>query len=141
MAPPKRKSSFNSDFEKIYGIKRSKKGDGFFFCNYCLDDYNLESMGKTAITVHQEKAKHKAAVCRKQQNQTIQQFVQNKTAPTSIDLKVAAAEGTWAFHIIKHHHSFASADCVSSDNLFKQMFGDSEIAKKFSSAQKKQQQS
>ena len=63
MGNPKRKCTFSDEYEKIDGVKRSKrKGDGFFFCTYCNDDYNLESMGKTAITQHHEKTKHKDAV-------------------------------------------------------------------------------
>ena len=64
-----------------------------FFCTYCQVDINLESMGKTAITQHQTNKKHIAAVKSKAQNQTMQEFTGSKSAPTPIDLKVAAAEG------------------------------------------------
>lgn len=33
--------------------------------------------------------------------------------PTSKDLDVAAAEGTWAYHTIQENHSFRSNDCAS----------------------------
>ena len=135
---PKRKCTFNDEYEKIDGVKRSKrKGDGYFFWTYCNEDYNLESMGKTAITQHHKKTKHKDAVRRKQQNQTIQQFVPNKNMPSSLYIKTTAADGCWAYHVVKHHHSFASTNCVSSDGLFREMFSDSEIAKKYGSAHTK----
>jgi hypothetical protein len=64
-------------------------------------------------------------------------FLPSLSAPTATDDKAAAAEGVWAFHVARHHHSFQSTDCVSSDGLFRTMFPDSEVAKKFSCAQTK----
>jgi hypothetical protein len=57
----KRKSNFRLEFEKIDGVKRSRKGDGYFFCEFCNKDIKLEAMGKTAITTHQGKTTHKDA--------------------------------------------------------------------------------
>ena len=50
-------------------------------------------------------------------------------------IKAAAAEGTWAYHTVKHHQSFNSNDCTSQ--LFKAIFPDSEVAKKFAFARTK----
>jgi hypothetical protein len=51
------------------------------------------------------------------------------------DDAVLAAEGAFAFHSMKHHSSYKTADCMSV--LFKIIFPDSEIARRFSSAQTK----
>lgn len=44
--------------------------------------------------------------------------------------EVAAAEGTFIYHTVKHAHSYLSANC--SSNLFFTMFPDSQIAQKYS---------
>lgn len=61
----------------------------------------------------------------------------SQSAPTLVDDKTTAAEGTWAYHTVFHHQPFASTNCVSSDGLFRTMFADSKIATKFSSAETK----
>jgi hypothetical protein len=45
---------------------------------------------------------------------------------------VLAAEGASAPHTVKHHSSYKTLDCTSL--LFKRIFPDSEMARKFSSA-------
>jgi hypothetical protein len=90
----KRKSVFKPEFEKEFdGIKRSRKGDGYFYCSLCDENINLEAMGKTAITQHQKSAKHLNAVKIRNANQTMTAFLPSKSAPSSIDFNVAAAEG------------------------------------------------
>ncbi|KAL3120080.1 hypothetical protein niasHT_003332 [Heterodera trifolii] len=42
-----------------------------------------------------------------------------------------------AYHLCRHAQSFESSDCVSSDGLFKTMFSDSAVAKKFGCARNK----
>ena len=94
MASNKRKNVFKSEFEKEFGgIKKSRKGEGYFYCSLCDDDINLESMGKTAITQHQKSAKHMNAVKIRNANQKMNAFLPSKSAPSSIDFSVAAAEG------------------------------------------------
>jgi hypothetical protein len=90
----KRKNSFNPDWESNYNfVKRSKRGDGFFYCNLCQKDYNVESMGVSAVTAHQKNKVHMQIVEEKAKNATMEQFVRNKAALNSQDFQVAAAEG------------------------------------------------
>jgi len=51
---------------------------------------------------------------------------------------VLAAEHKFAFHAVKQHSSYKTADCTSA--LFKRVFLASDIACKYSSAQKKTEQ-
>lgn len=60
----------------------------------------------------------------------------SRNVPTAIDDKTAAAEGAWAFHVATHNLAFATTDCCSSDLLYRTMFFDSEVAKKFEIADK-----
>jgi hypothetical protein len=130
---PKRKSYFKSEYEKIENIKRSKKGDAFAHCDSCDFEINLESMGKAAIDVHLKTSKHVAAVRAMTSVQTLSNFFPNKSIPTAVDEKATAAEGAWVYHVARHHHSFLPTQCVSSDGLFRTIFDDSQIAKKFAS--------
>ena len=57
------------------------------------------------------------------------------TTGSKAEDQVTAAEGTYAFHTVKHHNSFLSMDCTSS--LLKKTFPDSDLAKKFSCARTK----
>ena len=50
--------------------------------------------------------------------------------------QVTPAEATIAFHTVKHHYSYILNNCTSS--LVEIIFSDSEIAKKYSCANKKQ---
>ena len=94
MASVKRKNSFNTDWENKFDfVKRSKKGDGYFYCKFCQKDYSVESMGVSAIHAHQDKNKeHKQIVEERRKSSTMEHFVQNKK-PNSLEFQVAAAEG------------------------------------------------
>jgi len=59
----------------------------------------------------------------------------NKPTDSILQNKTAAAEGTLAYHTLKHHFSFQSTDCTT--NLMSSLFNDSEIAKKITSCQTK----
>jgi oligoribonuclease (3'-5' exoribonuclease) len=61
-------------------------------------------------------------------------FVKSNSKP---DESVCAAEGTLAFHTAVHHNSFKSMDCTSK--LLREIFNDSEVAKRISSARTKTQ--
>ncbi|KAF7636966.1 hypothetical protein Mgra_00003546 [Meloidogyne graminicola] len=60
---PKRKTYFNPIWElKLDGVRRSIRGETHFFCLYCQKDYNISSMGITAITAHQSTPRHRKNV-------------------------------------------------------------------------------
>ena len=90
----KRKNSFNPDWENDYEfVKRSRKGESYFYCSICQKDCNVELMGVSAITAHQNCKAHKQIVEERRKSSTMAQFVVNKSVPTAIELKIAAAEG------------------------------------------------
>ena len=68
-------------------------------------------------------------------NHSMKNFFTSPSQPTNSDYKAAAAEGTRAYHTVKHQQSFLSNDCTSQ--LFKAIFPDSGVAKKFTSARTK----
>ena len=65
-----------------------------------------------------------------------QSLYQHVTVKSVVQLKKsAAAEATWAFHIMEHHHSLNSASCTSE--LFPLMFPGSVPAENFASKRNK----
>ena len=132
----KRKNSFRDEFKKEFkNIKRSFKGVHSAHCNVCDCEINLEAIGKTAISVHNDTQKHKKCAQMINSNQSMEKFCARPSQPTTTDIKAAAAEGAWAYHTVKHNQSFNSNDCTSQ--LFKEIFPDLDVAKKFTSARTK----
>ena len=62
-------------------------------------------------------------------------FFARPSQSTTTNYEAAAAEGTWAYHTVKHQQSFHFNDCMTQ--LFKEIFLDSDVAKKFASARTK----
>lgn len=130
------KNKFKSEYStKFSGIVAGK--DGFHAkCVPCDQQIALRSKGKTAIVDHEKTAKHKSNIKTKAQSQPIQAFT-TTTRWNSEDEKVFAAEGAFSYHVAKHGQSFASTNCVSSEGLFRTMFPDSNVAKKYGSSETK----
>ena len=119
------KNFYRDEYGKEFNsVKRSLKGQCFALCSFCKCDINLESIGKAAISAHNETQQHKDSARQTKSNQSIKNFLKSQSAPTNLDYQTAAAEGTWAFHTVKHQQSFLSNDCTS--HLFKTLFPDSD---------------
>ena len=134
---PKRKCTFKDEYLKNKGIKRSKKGDEWFYCELCSCNINLCKGGQSTINEHLNSKKHRTNSKATQSTASILSFMPSLLVPTLIDDKTAAAEGAWAYHTTVHHQSFASTNCISSDGLFRTMFANSNVAAKFSPAETK----
>lgn len=94
--------------------------------------FSIAHGGKSDIKDHIVTAKHRDALkSASSSKQLTTYFTTNKCE----ERNVAAAEATFAFHSVRHHHSYNSTTCTSK--LFSEMFSDSKIAKTFSSAKTK----
>lgn len=110
------KRKFDTGFEKGF-IKKSSKGEYYAFCSACDEHINVSAKGtKTSINQHTQTNKHKSAVSGVSTSKCLENFLINKSNPSPLDDKTAAAEGAWAFHTVAHSQSFSSNDC--SSNLF-----------------------
>ena len=65
----------------------------------------------------------------------MENFYAKPSQPTTTDYKAATAEKTWPYHTVKHQQSLHFNNCTSQ--LFKAIFPDSDVAKKFASARTK----
>ena len=129
----KRKNNFRDDFEKEFkNIKRSLKGVHFAQCKECNSEISLKAIRKTAIFAHNATHKHKKCARTIDSNQSMKNFFTRPSQPTTTDCKTAAAASTWVYHTVKHEQSFNCND--STSQLFKAIFPDSDVAKKFAFA-------
>ncbi len=130
------KNKFKPEYSTKFNGIVAGKNEFNAKCVPCDQQISLKTTGKAAILDHEKTAKHKSNVKIKAQTKSIQAFT-TTTKWNSEDEKVFAAEGVFAYHIAKHGQSFASTNCVSSEGLFRTMFPDSNLAKKYGSAETK----
>src|SRR4051812_11203923 len=114
---PERK--YKSQYAQEFPWIKRGRDDFHAHCTLCKDEISLASTGKTAITRHRDTPKHQAASKAASSSQSLANFLPSHSAPTPVDEKTTAAEGTWAYHTVMHHQSFISTECVSSQGLFR----------------------
>ena len=91
----KRKNSYRDEYEKEFNnVKRSLKGQCFALCSFCKCDINLEAIDKAVVSAHNATQMHKNSARQTKSNQSVKAFFKNQSAPTTLDYKTAAAEGT-----------------------------------------------
>lgn len=119
---------------------------------YCKKSFSLQSMGETALKSHMGGKKH-VKNAKKSTTPSIKNFVSKPVTSPTPDLAtsvqtesvakekqsvtsfvsgqdVSKAELIWTLHTVQQHNSYNS-NCEMSE-IFKSMFPDSEIARKFS---------
>lgn len=120
----KRKCVFNHDLQTKYKsfIAKPELAKHEAFCTICNTKISIANKGRYDLEQHIGSQRHKQSLQAGEGSSSLTQFFIPKY--TKLDDKVAAAEGTLAFHTLKHHFSFRSTDCSSS--LFKEIFEDSQ---------------
>ena len=124
-----------------------KKTDHVARCNLCMKDISVDNMGEAAITSHRTSAKHVKLL--KEHNEaknslsllhflpakpissidSVSTSQSTKFNELAVPLSVVSAEIRWALKSVLSHFSMRS--CLDVNSLFKAMFPDSEIARKF----------
>lgn len=128
----KRKCIFNEELQRKYTCFKSKTSKHEALCTLCNVTVSIANKGKFDLEQHISSSKH-IITLRGASSKLLCDYFPPKN--TKLDDKVAAVEGTLAFHILKHHFSFKSSDCTTK--LLTKMFNDSETAKRISSARTK----
>lgn len=75
--------------------------------------FSITHGGRSGIKEHVDKRKHKDALSAANLSKKLTIFF-TKTLPGLPELKLAAEEGTFAYHTVSHNQSFRSMDCTSS---------------------------
>ena len=131
---PKRKCKFSSDLQTKFPCFRNGRNENEAECLICGGGtfVSVANKGLSDLKAHIDTEKHKKAV-RGNSSQKMTNYIIKENSMESD--AVAAAEGTYAFHTAKHHHSYKSMDC--SSRLPLKLFPDSNITKKFTCARTK----
>ncbi|XP_053255097.1 uncharacterized protein LOC128418927 [Podarcis raffonei] len=132
---PKRKCKFSVGLQKKYTCFRRGRDDFEGECMICKPGtfVSVANKGGRDLQSHVKSEKHKKAIRGEASSAQLTDFF---IKPCSkLEDEVTAAEGTFAFHTVKHHNSYNVMTCTSG--LLKTTFPDSNIARKFSSAKTK----
>ena len=135
----KRKCTSTNEMQEKHPCFRKGRNDYEAECLVCKSGTYISVVhkGNGDLNTHLQSEKHRKAVrWGAASTKMTNYFV---TAGSKCEDEITAAEGTLAFHAVKHHHSFLSMDCTSV--LLKKIFPDSNVAKKFSSGRTKTEKS
>lgn len=125
MAPPRRKCHFNLELQKEYPFMKikNKLSPHIVYCEICRSDVDISNSGRSNIKAHLTKKKHTLAANTKSKSAKLNTFFKNENF-SSENMLIAAKEGTFAYHTIKHQQSFRSLDCTSKliANMFEPKF-------------------
>jgi hypothetical protein len=110
---PKRRCVFTESLEAEYPFLKEDQQMEKLLCTICKSQFSIEHRGHSNILQHFKKRKHAIAAETKSCTKKVTSYFTKETI-TDECKHTAAEEGPFAFHIIKHNHSFGSMDCTSS---------------------------
>ena len=79
---PKRKCTFKDEYLTNKGVKRSKKGNEWFYCELCGYDISLAHGGQADINDHLKSKKHQTNLKAAQSTASVLSFMPSQSAPT-----------------------------------------------------------
>lgn len=121
--PPRRKNTFSDKLKAEFTcIIQTGNDNTLVKCTVCNVEFNISIGGRASITKHTLSNKHKSCLDALSSSKKIENFIRRPTF-TSQEKKLAIAEGTMAFHTIKHNQSFRSMDCTSK--IIRKLFDNS----------------
>uniref|UniRef100_A0A8B9KYY9 DUF4371 domain-containing protein n=1 Tax=Astyanax mexicanus TaxID=7994 RepID=A0A8B9KYY9_ASTMX len=130
---PKRKCTFTEELKKKFLCFRQGRDPYEAECLTCKAGtyVSVANKGANDLQVHVNSKKHAKAARGESSKAEVTDFFVTQ----SDSVAVTAAEGSFAFHTVKHHESYRSMDCTSG--LLRKAFTDSPTAQKFSCARTK----
>lgn len=131
----KMSKKYNAVFRSVYKeefpcLSESRKGQTYAFCNICRCDFSVSHGGKSDILKHVQTKKHKESLQCVESNQKLSYLCKSQ----SVDA-VTNAEALFTSFIVEHNLPTNCADHAGP--LFRKMFPDSEIAKRYGCARTK----
>ena len=98
-------------------------GETFSRCTLCSSDFNISHGGKNDVTAHVNTTKHKDML-KASKSKPVSSFFRPQIQQSTIK-----AETMWSVFVAKHNLAILTSDHATK--MFREMFPDSEIAKKF----------
>jgi len=84
-------------------------------CTICNSSFSVASGGRTSVIEHQQRNKHKSALTARAGSANVTTFFK-KVAPSANEYNLAMQEGIFAYHTMRHNHSYRSMDCTAQLN-------------------------
>ena len=136
MGKPKRLCKFNKEWTKTWSfILGSRKGENSAFCEKCRCDISIGHGGLHDIKKHVASEKHRLTSSSIASTSSVLSCFASSHLTAQLDQQVANAETLFTGFLIEHNLPLSAADHASK--LFKQMFPDSKVAKKYSAGRAK----
>lgn len=119
---PKRKCNFTDALKKEFPFLRAEEDK--LLCTLCKGVFSIEHGGRSDITQHVQKKKHRVAEAARSSSKKLTAFMTTQGKLDEEGKRLAAEEGLFTFHTIKHNHSYRSMDCTSTlvRSLFEKKF-------------------
>ena len=132
---PKRRCKFTDELQSKYPCFRAGRVEWEAECMTCTPGtyISIANKGSGDLEIHMNSEKHFRNFRGETSSEKLSKYFVKSNS--KLDESVCAAEGTLAFHTVAHHNSFKSMDCTSK--LLREIFNDSEVAKRISSARTK----
>lgn len=104
---------FNKKLKAEFSFLKSINYSGFnVFSETCKYKFSIKHGGRNDITVHLSNVKHKGAVINASSSLKMETFFRKEKFGDD-EKELVAREGTFAYHAIRHNHTFRSMDCTS----------------------------
>jgi hypothetical protein len=104
---------FLQSLESEYPFLKEDQQVGKVLCSICKSEFSIKHRGCSDILQHIKKRKRAIAAETKSFSKKVTSYFTKETI-TDECKHIAAEEGLFAFHTIKHNHSFQSLDCTPS---------------------------
>ena len=131
------KSIFDAEWSKTWPFISKGQHPSYFWCSTCRVEISCSHQGRRDVERHVSSASHKVKTKDINSSQSMQNFVRSagSNVISSLEHKARRAEVKMTAAMVHHNIPIAFADHLSP--LMSEMFPDSEIAKKYSSARTK----
>lgn len=115
----RRKNQFSQALQKEFPFLTSSKQDlSTVTCSKCGCKFSIANKGRSDILQHVSMRKHQSALDRS--SSSVSQFFRPAFALNDATKRLLVAEGTFAYHTVRHNQSFRSMDC--SNEIIKDLF-------------------
>jgi hypothetical protein len=101
---PKRRCVFTKSLEAEYPFLKQQQQVGKVLCSICKSWFSIQHGSCSDMLQHFKKRKHSIAAETKSCNKKVTSYFTKETITS--ECKHIAAKGLFAFHTIKHNHSF-----------------------------------
>ena len=121
MPKPKRQCHFNIVLKQEFPFIRKGASTSDVICEKCQSHFSISNLGRAGIIQHLRSDKHKK--CDDKLAQPVAQFFRSNVLKPK-ERELAASEGMWVYHTVRHNHTFRSMDCTGRliQNLYDPKF-------------------